>query len=64
MYKNYVALKTTNSNCLLVKADCVKLDVEFSKSNQKKCSLNTEIDQSDKHVDRRVSLGRSRLILH
>ena len=32
--------------------------------NQKKCSLNTEIDQGGKQVDRRMSFGRSRLILH
>jgi len=27
--------KTANSNCLLVKVDCIKLKVEFQNSNQK-----------------------------
>jgi len=37
--------KTANSNCLLAKVDCIKLQVEFQNSNQKNVALNAEIDR-------------------
>jgi len=37
--------KTANSNCLLVKVDCMKLLVEYQNSNQKCSFSNAEIDR-------------------
>ena len=42
--KSMQLTETTNSNCLLAKVDCIKLQVEFQHSNQKNVALNAEID--------------------
>ena len=43
--KSMQLTKTINSDCLLAKVDCIKLQVEFQNFNQKNVALNGEIDR-------------------